>query len=127
VKWSRILSLGTSEPSCTNARSYPRATLGSDRLNSRTGSPNARREAEHVHRRHRDPEPKAIDETRSMELRHVAGNAMLRGRPSADQQCANCWYYLENTADVSYCWHPKLRILVGTGWWCQWWESDSEK
>jgi hypothetical protein len=26
-------------------------------------------------------------------------------------------------AKISYCWHPKLRILVGGPWWCQWWEK----
>jgi hypothetical protein len=72
------------------------------------------------------PEPKGIDETRSLELRHLTANAMLRGRRSDDQRCANCWYYLEDTADLSYCWHPKLRILVGADWWCQWWEASSE-
>jgi hypothetical protein len=72
------------------------------------------------------PEPKEIDDTRSMELRHVSTNAMLRGRPSGAQQCENCLYYLENTADLSYCWQPKLRILVGADWWCQWWEAASE-
>jgi hypothetical protein len=29
---------------------------------------------------------KEIDETRSMELRHVSTNAMLRGRPSGDER-----------------------------------------
>ena len=24
---------------------------------------------------------------------------------------------------ISYCWHPKLRILVGAEWWCQWWDA----
>ena len=70
-------------------------------------------------------EPQEIDGTRSMELRHLSANAGLRGRPSGEEQCENCRYYLENTADVSYCWHPKLRILVGDGWWCQWWEPTS--
>jgi hypothetical protein len=68
------------------------------------------------------PEPKEIDETRSMELRILADNAVLRGKPSGDERCDNCVYYLEETADLSYCWHPKLRILVGADWWCQWWE-----
>jgi len=27
------------------------------------------------------------------------------------------------TADISYCWHQKLRILVGAEWWCQWWDE----
>ena len=62
------------------------------------------------------PEPKEIDETRSMELRHLSANAGLRGGPSGDEQCENCVYYLENTADISYCWHPKLRVLVGSSW-----------
>ena len=72
------------------------------------------------------PEPKEIDETRSMELRHIATNAMLRGRSSSEQRCENCRYYLEDTADISYCWHPRLRILVGAQWWCQWWETSSD-
>ena len=29
-------------------------------------------------------------------------------------------------ADISYCWHQKLRILVGANWWCQWWDGDPE-
>jgi len=24
---------------------------------------------------------------------------------------------------ISSCWHPKLRVLVGGQWWCQWWEA----
>jgi hypothetical protein len=28
--------------------------------------------------------------------------------------------------DISYCWHPKRRILVGGAWWCQWWEEIPE-
>jgi hypothetical protein len=70
-----------------------------------------------------DPEPKEIDEKLAIELRHLAENAVLRGHPSDSEQCENCLYYLENTAEISYCWHPKLRILVGENWWCQWWEK----
>jgi len=51
---------------------------------------------------------------------------VLRGAPSGEEQCENCLYYLENTAAISYCWHPKLRILVGANWWCQWWEKIPE-
>jgi hypothetical protein len=69
------------------------------------------------------PEPKDIDEKLSMELRHLSTNAVLKGTPSGDEQCENCVYYLENTADISYSRHPKLRILVGGEWWCQWWEK----
>ena len=60
-----------------------------------------------------EPEPKEIDEKLAIELRHLAENAVLKGHPSGDEKCENCLYYLENTAEISYCWHPKLRILVG--------------
>ena len=69
------------------------------------------------------PEPADVDETRSMELRRLSAHAGLRGRPTGTQCCENCAYYLENTADISYCWQPKLRIVVGATWWCQWWET----
>ena len=68
------------------------------------------------------PEPQEIDEKLSIELRHLSNDAGLRGAPSGDARCENCVYYLENTADISYCWHPKLRILVGADWSCAWWE-----
>jgi hypothetical protein len=73
-----------------------------------------------------DPEPKPIDEKLSMELRILADNAVLKGKPSGEEKCENCLYYLEPTADISYCWHQKLRILVGADWWCQWWEKIPE-
>jgi hypothetical protein len=72
------------------------------------------------------PEPKEIDETLSMELRILSSNAVLKGKPSGNEKCENCLYYLEPTADISYCWHLKLRILVGAEWWCQWWEKIPE-
>ncbi len=74
-----------------------------------------------------DPEPKEIDEKLAIELRHLADNAVLKATPQqGDEHCGNCLYYLEDTADISYCWHPKLRILVGSQWWCQWWEKLSD-
>jgi len=73
-----------------------------------------------------DPEPKEIDEKLAIQLRHLADNAVLKGRPSCEEKCENCLYYLENTAYISYCWHPKLRILVGSEWWCQWLEKIPE-
>jgi hypothetical protein len=69
------------------------------------------------------PTPKAIDETRSLELRHLADDAVLRAVPNGDERCDNCLYYLNPDDELSYCWHPKLRILVGRVWWCQWWEA----
>jgi hypothetical protein len=73
-----------------------------------------------------EPEPKEIDEKLAIELRHLADNAVLKGQPQGEEKCENCRYYFENTAEISYCWHPKLRILVGAGWWCQWWEAIPE-
>ena len=60
-----------------------------------------------------EPEPKEIDERLSVELSHLVDNQVLRGHPSGDERCDNCRYYLEPYKDLSYCWHPKLRILVG--------------
>jgi hypothetical protein len=68
------------------------------------------------------PEPKPIDEKLSLQLRHLAEDAVLRGRPNGDERCDNCLFYLEPDAKIAYCWHPKLRVLVGDQWWCQWWE-----
>ena len=62
------------------------------------------------------PEPKEIDEKLSMELRILSSNAVLKGHPSGDERCDNCLYYLEPTAEIAYCWHQKLRILVGGDW-----------
>ncbi|MHB1487962.1 MAG: hypothetical protein ACYCZM_10480 [Acidimicrobiales bacterium] len=73
-----------------------------------------------------DPEPKEIDEQLSIELRHLAANAVLKGKPSGQEKCETCLYYLEPYNDLSYCWHPKLRILVGSDWWCQWWDAIPE-
>jgi hypothetical protein len=73
-----------------------------------------------------DPEPKPIDEKLSMEMRHLADNAVLKGKPSGDEKCENCRFYLEPYKEISYCWHQKLRILVGAEWWCQWWDPIPE-
>src|SRR5262249_48680972 len=66
------------------------------------------------------PEPKEIDEKLSIQLRHLAEDAVLRGQPNGDERCDNCMYYMNPDDKLSYCWHPKLRILVGGSWWCQW-------
>jgi hypothetical protein len=72
------------------------------------------------------PEPQEIDERISMELRILSTDAHLKGRATGDERCETCIYYLEPTADISYCWHQKLRILVGADWWCEWWDGDGE-
>ena len=69
------------------------------------------------------PEPKEIDEQNAMKLRHMAEDAVLKSVPYGDEDCKTCLYYLDPDANLSYCWHSKLRILVGASWWCQWWEK----
>jgi hypothetical protein len=69
------------------------------------------------------PEPKEIDEKLAIQLRHLAEDAVLRGEPYGAERCDNCLYYMNPDDKLSYCWHPKLRILVGGAWWCQWWET----
>jgi hypothetical protein len=69
------------------------------------------------------PEPTEADEELNQKLMHLAQDAVLRAKPSGDEKCQNCLFYLDTSAGLSYCWHPKLRILVGAEWWCQWWEE----
>lgn len=72
------------------------------------------------------PEPNEVDEQKNRELMHLREDSVLRGKPYGDEKCGNCLYYLDSDDDISYCWHPKLRILVGADWWCQWWEKIPE-
>ena len=72
------------------------------------------------------PEPKEIDEKNAMLLKHMVEDNVLKGVPYGDERCDNCLYYLNPDENISYCWHPKLRILVGGPWWCQWWEAIPE-
>jgi hypothetical protein len=69
------------------------------------------------------PEPTELDEQRNQQLMHLASDAVLRGKPSGDEKCQNCLYYLDASEGISYCWHPKIRLLAGAQWWCQWWEE----
>jgi len=41
------------------------------------------------------PEPKEIDEKLSLQLRHLAEDAVLRGQPNGEERCDNCLYYIE--------------------------------
>ena len=72
------------------------------------------------------PEPTEEDERKNREFQHLVEDAVLKGKPYGDEKCGNCLYYLDTDGDLSYCWHPKIRILVGTDWWCQWWEEIAE-
>lgn len=69
------------------------------------------------------PEPTEEDERNNQRLQHLVQDSVLRGKPYGEEKCGNCLYYLDTDADISYCWHPKIRILVGEQWWCQWWEE----
>ncbi|MCH9816980.1 MAG: hypothetical protein K0U64_11125 [Actinomycetia bacterium] len=72
------------------------------------------------------PEPEPIDEELALKLGHLAEDATLRAHPYQDERCDNCLFYLDPSAGLAYCWHPKLRVLVGGDWWCQWWEEIAE-
>ena len=72
------------------------------------------------------PEPQPIDEERAMKLRHLAEDANLKGHPYGEEHCRNCLYYLDTDDEFTYCWHPKVRILVDQDWWCQWWEERDD-
>ncbi|MDP9101306.1 MAG: hypothetical protein M3N21_04060 [Actinomycetota bacterium] len=71
------------------------------------------------------PEPQPVDETNNQKLQLLVEDAALRGKPFGGEKCGNCLYYLDGDSDVTYCWHPQLRILVGAEWWCQWWEAPT--
>ena len=49
-----------------------------------------------------------------LELKDLIVRAVLKGEPyQGKETCGNCLYYLNADDDLSYCWHPQLRILVG--------------
>jgi hypothetical protein len=67
-----------------------------------------------------------VDEARFAETQHTVKVSALRGRPLDDDRCATCYYYLDPTDDISFCWHEKLQILVGDNWWCHFWEMRDD-
>lgn len=71
-------------------------------------------------------EPTELDEQRHDELQKLAEGAALKGRPEYGDMCKKCAYFLEPDGLLSYCWHPKLRILVGAEWWCHFFEERTE-
>jgi hypothetical protein len=62
-------------------------------------------------------------EQENQQLLQLVHESRLKGSPSGDQQCDNCRYYVAEYKKIAYCDHPKLDILVGFDWWCQWWEK----
>lgn len=80
----------------------------------------------HVNRAPSDtdgPDGPDLDEARLAELQTLVSESSLRPTPFAGDTCMACEYYLDESQGLSYCWHPKLRILVDRDWWCQWFEE----
>jgi hypothetical protein len=67
-----------------------------------------------------------VDEARFADVQRVVKVAALRGEPLDDDQCSTCLYYLEPDAPFAFCWHEKLQILVGSAWWCHFWEMRED-
>ena len=63
-----------------------------------------------------------VDEARFADFQRVVKVAALRGTALEGDSCRECYYYLERGADLSFCWHEKVHILVGSNWWCHFWE-----
>ena len=67
-----------------------------------------------------------VDEARFNEAQRVRKLTALRGTPLDEDSCGTCYYDLEPGADLAFCWHEKLQILVGSHWWCQHWEMTTD-
>ena len=72
------------------------------------------------------PEPTEIDEQNALTAQHLIEDSALRSSPYGEERCRNCLYYLDTDQAFTYCWHPKIRILVDEDWWCQWWEERDD-
>ena len=70
------------------------------------------------------PEPQPVDEENATRLQHLVNDNALRFSPYGDDRCRNCLYYLDTDSEASYCWQPKIRLMVDEDWWCQWWEAQ---
>ena len=62
----------------------------------------------------------------SREFQRLVKLTALRGSPLEGDSCANCYYYLEPDADLAFCWHEKLQMLVASQWWCHYWEMHED-
>lgn len=72
-----------------------------------------------------DVEIPAEREKEGMMLMHRAEDAILEAHPRDGERCKECKWYL-GFGDIAYCWHQKIRMLVGAEWWCQWFETEDE-
>ncbi len=59
-------------------------------------------------------------------LAGVLHEAVLRRAVYAGQDCSRC-SYLADAAPIAFCEHPRMQILVDSGWWCQWWEERDDE
>ena len=72
-----------------------------------------------------DVEP-IVDEEKFQRAQRLLKVTALHGSPVEGDSCANCLYFLEPGEELAYCWHEKLQTLVGSNWWCHYWEmTDS--
>jgi hypothetical protein len=72
-----------------------------------------------------DPEIPPEREQEGMMLMHRMEDAILQAQPNDGERCKECKWYL-GFDDIAYCWHQKIRMLVGYDWWCQWFETEEE-
>ena len=63
---------------------------------------------------------------RSWKCQRIVKLTALRGSPVEGDSCGNCYYYLEPGADLAFCWHEKLQMLVASQWWCHYWEMTED-
>jgi hypothetical protein len=64
-----------------------------------------------------------IDERNVATIQKVISETGLRPHPFATDDCGRCTYYLDDSQEFAYCWHPSVRLLVSKHWWCQWFEE----
>ena len=67
-----------------------------------------------------------VDEERFEAAQRAAKVSALRGTPLEGDRCGTCFYFLDSGSDLSFCWHEKLQILVGSEWWCHFWEMTED-
>ena len=72
-----------------------------------------------------DPEIPPEREKEGMLLMHRAEDAIMDEHPHDGEKCKDCKWYL-GFSGIAYCWHQKVRMLVGSEWWCQWFETAEE-
>jgi len=59
------------------------------------------------------------------ELTARADRAELTAEGTDEQHCGNCRYYNEMKAEIGYCSHEQVDMVVGEPWWCTFWEEGT--